>query len=176
MQISEPDSEGLMCTVCYLRGWKLNPSNFHHCPCRHCRLNVCKAFILSFLLYHVYKLNTVVKYQLVQVIFCVKYQAPKNRTMTFRYQGLQWIYLHDGLNVLFTICWFSVVQWNHLVFISTTPLCVFYSPVFNLSYFCLEIHYFLDSLFKLFPKGCKPGISLCTRVIKTSVAASLFIF
>lgn len=89
MQISEADSEGLMCTVCYLRGCQLNPSNFHHCPCRHHLLNVYKAFILSFPLYHVYKLNTVVKYQLVQVIFCVKYQAPKNRTMTFRYQGLQ---------------------------------------------------------------------------------------
>jgi len=96
MQISKTDSEGLMCTVCYLGGCQLNPSNFHHCPCRCRLLSVYKAFILSFPLYRVYKLNTVVKYQLVQVIFYVKYQAPKNRTMTFSYQGLQRIYLCDG--------------------------------------------------------------------------------
>lgn len=151
MQISETDSEGLMYTVCYLRGCKLSPSNFHHCPCWCCLLNVYKAFILSFPLYRVYKLNTVVKYQLVQVIFCVKYQAPKNRRMTFRYQGLQG--LHDGLNVLFMICCFPVVHWNRFVFIpppTAAPTFYFLFSLFQYILFCLEIHYFLVSLFFFF--------------------------
>lgn len=151
MQISETDSEGLMCTVCYLRGGKLNPSNFHHCPCKAVFITAIKHSSCLFPFYHVYKLNVVVKYQLLQVIFCVKYQASKNRTMTFRYQGLQWICLHAGFNVLFTICWISGFTRIILLLFPPPPL-YFLFTCFQYITFLLENPLFLG-LFLTLPQG-----------------------
>lgn len=96
------------------------------------------------------------------------------------------------LYMLFMICCFLVVPWNHFVFIPlpSAALTLYFlfscfqyisflpgNPLFlglSLSP-SLSLSFFLFFSFSLFPRGDKPGASLRTPVIKTSVAAYLFI-